>query len=597
MANRSRGRTEPDLTGKINLQPRRRHAAWSALLLGLTIVALLWMVNIRYRRVYVPRLDDVTALADGLLLLPQARWVDWFTRGHTHFFDAYPEWPWGLSGFARPAFQFTIYVAHFIFGRDWASYLGINYLAVAGPAVVAFAIARTTLGLGVGASLASASLVLFSPAVLEFSIWELGFGSEPMASLFVGCAFLAIATRRYVLCVLILSVAVLTKETAVWAPFAAAITVLIQGGRRRSLWATAMLLPIAGWLALRFAFFGGIGGTYASPHYTPIAGFLDVTVWKLTHLHQLLVARDYAITEGEWLFVDRAARVGTALVITLLVIHWAWRSFRAGIAWLGAALRQGRPAAADNAVLVALWGAMGLAFYFALTLPDLRYGTSAVMFLWPAMIDGIVRRRSAWLRLGLAACVVLSIERASHLFIEMNPPPEASNTTQLFRAVTAMNSALRQVPPGIQQVFVLSAGDDLSDVGPDYLQAFLGVPFEIVRVIDVDWDCNGAGDRVVFDRSLRDGVVSLSAALPDCAQFLFEAAILDSRSLVGGRLTRSTSISYELPQARPLERREIRSQIFDLGRRMTAHIRPRGPARFIIEHAGGDGGLVWFDYP
>src|SRR5256885_1815201 len=152
--------------------PRRGYAVSSALLVGFAVFALLWIVNIRYRQVYVPRLDDVTALADGLLLLPGARWEDWFTQGHAHFFDAYPEWPWGLSGFVRPVFQFTIYLAHFILGRDWASYLAINYLSVAGPAAVAFTIARTALGLGLGLSLITASLVFLSPAVLEFSIWE-----------------------------------------------------------------------------------------------------------------------------------------------------------------------------------------------------------------------------------------------------------------------------------------------------------------------------------------------------------------------------------------------------------------------------------------
>jgi len=189
-------------------QPRETLAL--AVALGAAIFALLWLLNLRYRQVYVPRLDDVTALADALLMLPGAHWQDWFTQGHSHFFDAYPEWPWGLSAFARPAFQCTIYLAHFLFGRDWASYLAINYLCVAGPAVVAFVIARSTLRLGLASSLAAAVLTLFAPAVTEFSIWELGFGSEPLASFFLGCGFLALVARRHLLCVLLLTVALLT---------------------------------------------------------------------------------------------------------------------------------------------------------------------------------------------------------------------------------------------------------------------------------------------------------------------------------------------------------------------------------------------------
>ena len=92
-------------------------------------------------------------------------------------------------------------------------------------------------------------------------------------------------------------------------------------------------------------------------------------------------------------------------------------------------------------------------------------------------------------------------------------------------------------------------------------------------------------------------MVTLSATLPSCAQFLFEGAILDSDRLVGGVLRRSDTISYELPEAKPIENRVPRAQIFDLGRRVTALIRPKGPARFIIEPSGPDGTLVWFDVP
>jgi hypothetical protein len=86
-------------------------------------------------------------------------------------------------------------------------------------------------------------------------------------------------------------------------------------------------------------------------------------------------------------------------------------------------------------------------------------------------------------------------------------------------------------------------------------------------------------------------------ALPDCARLQFEAAILDGNRLVDGHLRRSDRISYELPEARAIEHRAPRSQVFDLGRRMTAAIRLKGPARFIIEPAGPDGGLVCFDVP
>src|SRR5262245_11752060 len=112
---------------------------WGAILLGFVICGLLWIVSSPYRGLYVPNDLDIPALADGLLLAPGARWQDWFTRGYSNYWDAYPEWPWGnATAFTRPAFQFVVYLAHFALGRNWELYQIIGCFAVAGMAAVAF---------------------------------------------------------------------------------------------------------------------------------------------------------------------------------------------------------------------------------------------------------------------------------------------------------------------------------------------------------------------------------------------------------------------------------------------------------------------------
>jgi hypothetical protein len=95
---------------------------------------------------------------------------------------------------------------------------------------------------------------------------------------------------------------------------------------------------------------------------------------------------------------------------------------------------------------------------------------------------------------------------------------------------------------------------------------------------------------VTFDHSIADGVVKLTVTLPACANFHFNAPIGD-KALANGRLYRNNAVSYELPEVQPAKG----SQRF-LGRRMTAYIRPNGPARFIIQH-GGPSGIAWFDTP
>src|SRR5215469_10385657 len=112
-------------------------AGGSALLLGFAIFVLLWILHIPLREFYAPNEDDISHFAGGLLLAPGAHWQDWFTRGYSRDFDLYPDWPAHAAEFAgtaytRPAFQFVVYLAHFVLGRDWASYQLINWFAVAG---------------------------------------------------------------------------------------------------------------------------------------------------------------------------------------------------------------------------------------------------------------------------------------------------------------------------------------------------------------------------------------------------------------------------------------------------------------------------------
>src|SRR5262249_25967362 len=269
------------LSSHLGVQRADRETGWGAVLLGSAVFGLLWVLNIPYRNVYVPNGEDIAAFADGLLLAPGAHWKDWFTRGYSHLWDVYPEWPPGNTAFTRPAFQFVIYLAHFALGRDWASYQIINCFAVAGMAAVAFLIARTALELRTGLSLLAAALVVLSPPVLGSWLLGLANAHEPLATLLAASAFLAVAARRDFLCLTLLFLALLTKENAIWAPVAAAITVMLRPQqdelRRRGFVAAAMFLPIVMWLGLRFAFFGGIGGTYATAGYTPLADFLSLT--------------------------------------------------------------------------------------------------------------------------------------------------------------------------------------------------------------------------------------------------------------------------------------------------------------------------------
>ena len=571
-----------------------------ALLLGSAIFGLLWILQIPLRDNYVPDQDAIVTLVEGSLLVPGAHWQDWFTRGYAHFFDLYPDWP--VQGgeatdtaFSRPAFMFTIYLTHFVLGRNWASYQLINCFMVAGVGALAFQIARTALGLRIGASLVAAGLVVLSPPVWES--WQLGVGyaNEPLATILIASAFLAVVARRDVLCLLLLCLALLTKENTLWAPVAAGITVMLRPVmddllHRRAFAAAAMLLPLAAWLSLRFIFFDGVGGTYGTAGYTPFAEFLSLIIRKVANIHYLFIT--YTAHWGELpdrgtilLILDRCT---ARLLIYAMFFLWALRILLEVGQRFRDAIEERRWPVIDPVFLVALWATIALAVYFAIPLYYPRYAMSAVVFVWPALVAEVQRHGKGIIWLGLAVCFALSLTRSSYYLVK-SIADDAPKGWQNYRA---MYGVLRRTPTGTRQIYVLAAGG-LPHANPEYLRAALGVSAEIVRVVEIEWGCRAATDLVAFDHSAAEGVVTVTITLPDCAEFYF-ATKRFTDEIASRSLCRRGAISYELPEATPIKPTWWRSNRFYLGRRITVHVRPNGPARFVVEH-GAPNGIAWFD--
>jgi hypothetical protein len=344
------------------------------------------------------------------------------------------------------------------------------------------------------------------------------------------------------------------------------------------------------WLGQRFAFFGGIGGTYVT--LAPLADFLALTFQKLMHIDALFVTQyNSFVTETRWPLLDRVLKVGTRLLMYTLFFLLAFRFLLEVMTRLRGAIYERRWPTVDVPFLVLLWAAVAVAFHFALPLRDERYATSLVVFAWPALVAEVERHRKAIIWLGLAVCCVVSLARSSYLLIDWvtTGPQHARNQ------FGPMNAALLQVPIATRRIYVLNAGG-LQDANPEYVRLVLGVSAEIVRVIDINWKCGESSNTLVFDHSTADGVVTMTVTLPPCALFGFKFGRLDKTTLAKSRLYRNATMSYELPEAYPITPPKWSEPVFNLGRKMTVHIRPNGPARFIIQQRGPEG-IVWFDTP
>jgi hypothetical protein len=557
-----------------------------ALLLGLAIFGLLLVIYIPFLHVYVPNNEDIPLLADGSLLGPGASWQHWFTQGYSHFWDGYPEWPWSPgTSFIRPAFQFLIYLAHFAFGTNWAWYQCINCFAVAGMGAAAFHVANTVLNLRTLPSLLACVLVVLSPPVVESRLLATVSAIEPLATLCVVGAFLAAVGRRDFICLVLLVLALLFKENAVWAPIAAAATIMLrplpnESFARRTFTAAFMLLPIAVWLGFRFAVFGGVGNTYATAGYTPVVDFLRMSFHKLKQMNRLFVGYSWHSSGPDLL------GQGTRLLVYMLLSVWTFHILREAVRYGRFVKQNWQWPTVDSLFLVNVWAAIALAFHFALPLYFERYATSLVVFAWPAIVAEAERLRRVTIWVCLAVCCAVSLVFAFSGYVEFIVNSPLPNDEKMMRA------ELRQVPPPIRQIYVLTA-DGIIYANFKYVRLILGVPAEVLRIADIDWYRCGSNDFVASNYTITDSIVNLTITLPACATFAFDHSSLriDEAPLANGYFYRNETMSYEFPEAAPTV---TSGQESSLGRRMIVHVRPNGPARFIIQH-GEPKGLVRFD--
>jgi len=351
--------------------------------------------------------------------------------------------------------------------------------------------------------------------------------------------------------------------------------------RRQAIAAAVMFLPVVLWLSLRFAFFGGLGGSYATAGYTPQGAFLALTFEKQRNLDALFVVRSPFVANGQGVLLDWAIMQGTRLLTYALFSLLVLRIMRELAKRLRYVMHERHWPSVEAALMVPVWAGIAFAFHFALALSAVRYATSIVVFAWPALVAEIERRRQTLPWFGLTVlCVVLTLR--SYRSVELERPSDP-------REYNSMRVVLQQMPMATQQVYIL-ADTDAVPSNPEHMRLILGVPAEIVRIAELQWDCGESNQFIAFDHSIADGVVKLTATLPACAKFMFSARIPDT-ALANGRLYRNSTMSYELPEAHPKQ-----DWLFEVGRRMTLHVRPSGPARFIIQH-GGPNGIAWFDTP
>lgn len=235
---------------------------------ALGVLVACFAVNLPFLATYAVRGDTSALMLHSTRFFPMDA-GDWLRHGFERYFINFPEAHRPSTGFVRPMVNVTIWLESLLApDPNSAIFLATNYLGHAACAGMVYLAARRVADVPERRALLAAVLFGGTLAALEL-LHSPAFRADMLAAGFSLAALLAVDRWRrghgwsLELAVLLLLLAVLSKETAVTAPFLVAGWVVFAPGERprraRIAAALALLLPLVAFALLRA---GGPGGAY-----------------------------------------------------------------------------------------------------------------------------------------------------------------------------------------------------------------------------------------------------------------------------------------------------------------------------------------------
>jgi hypothetical protein len=470
----------------------------------------------------------------------------WLTRGMADYYHVYPEWPQSaFSNFYRPVWNLIIFTEQAILGQHyWAWFLAFCTLQYGGTLL--FLRLLLSLGIPSRSALPFTILFLFNPAFLNFGFIYPGFQFDVFVSLLLLSALYQVLHNRYVSTLALLTAAIFTKETATFAPVAAALTVFIL--KRDAKWSVAMLAPLLAWVATRWlAFHTVMGGTFASP-----TGTRDL----LANIGKGLAIWPSSAVAHFPLQIVGIYGVGVLALLAMNAVLWAILAY-AG--WqVARALWQAPDKAESKFQAVLLVWTLGALAYCALTRPQVRFGASLDMFLLLFLAYFLCAQ--SWPRyLKTLPVLILAFVAAIRGVTFLSDIPKVSAGGSGEKALFA---ALHSLPQDGRAVLVVNAPTMLS--APRFIAKEWNLKLDIT-FINQFRGCSYANSR---DAWYELSLTSLSVEIPSCASYVFAGVPEDIqvKELAGGLLRPGVG-TYEFPGHPDLNKR-LSSGDIDFGRAM-----------------------------
>ena len=426
--------------------------------------------------------------------------VSWFTRGYLDYFNLYPEWgTQHTSPLLKPVTNAVGYLNYSLFGRSYALHFAAFFLMQFIGLLVIVRLLRE-LAVPPLPTAVMALLFLFNPAFMNTGLIMLPFHFDVLAGVFAMAAFLALWRERYGWALLLLTLAVFTKESAVFAPLAAALSLMIWC--RPPSKSALMMLPLVLWVAARFLAYGDVlAGGITSPTGEIATG---LSMWPTG-----LVPAGFVRQLGSSLPSSRTEVLNLVFLLANIGV-WVFLGYAA---WATARRPVAAPASAELTAALLVW-TLGALSFGVLAGYHTRYGGSIYPFVYlllAVLLFSPGYRVPRW-----AAASVLLVFAAATAVQGVRSVRLALAWQSVIAPERALHDALKMLPQDGRTVYVVNAPPLLVSA-PHHLTFAWSLNLDVV-IVSQFGGCPTSSDTGTTELSGADLV---SVRIPDCAWLLF----------------------------------------------------------------------------
>lgn len=544
------------------------------LLVPTVILLAVYCFHFSFYRTYFPFGDD-----PALLRASGGDATKWVTEGYSKYFVVYPEWNLPRTDFMRPVVNLILRLNEIFFGNHYFLYFASFFLAQFLICALIIFVARR-MGVKEPWLFFVGLLVAINPAFLGEGLYNISFQFDVWCGLFAVAAFYLILRQWYGFAVLSLTLAVFTKEPALYAPVAAAVTVFLL--HRRRLAAAIMLLPLLVWACVwKFVFVGTPNGNYAlqgNPAKVLIKGAIQGFMRWPTGIVDAHVA---------WkILVEHSIAANLPGLFLLLINLSLWVLLLAvAVKFAKAALRASPLSEQDRLVLaVVIWLAGALSFGILVGYHS-RFGGSIYpleVLVCAVMVHSNRQRLTrafSFVALGLVGAAFLW--NASALEPSDDGIVPHQDSFPMFTMRSLVDSLQRH---RADVVYVLNSTP--ADATPSSIASLAGVPSEELIILSEAQGCvnDGRAQRPMVQQT--GNAVHIASVLPECASYEFNGVPLSTIiPAFRGVLSRGDFATYSLPEGHVTESGSVdKSAIasIDPGKKLDLNLRPEEGKSYVI---------------